>query len=53
MGDRAWRVAIAALVLAGLVLRLVVLVGRWGAIDSDEAVTLLTNSIIAGASYRI
>ncbi|MCU1483836.1 MAG: hypothetical protein JWN67_582, partial [Actinomycetia bacterium] len=38
MRRRLWPLAVGAAVLVGVVLRLVVLVGRWGTVDSDEAV---------------
>jgi len=46
---RPWPLVVVALAVAGLVLRLVILEGRWGTIDSDEAVVgLMARDILDG-----
>jgi hypothetical protein len=46
---RPWPVAVGALAVAGMVLRVVVLRGRWGTLDSDEAVVgLMARDLLDG-----
>lgn len=49
MRRRLWALAVLCLVVAGVVLRVVVLTGRWGTVDSDEAVVgLMARDILDG-----
>lgn len=49
MRQRLWPMAVAVLVVAGVVLRVVFLRGRWGTLDSDEAIVgLMARSFLDG-----
>lgn len=52
MRFRPWPAAVAVLVVAGVVLRVVLLAGRWGTVDSDEAVVGLMARDMLEGSWR-
>lgn len=52
MRRRSWALAVAALAVTGLVLRVVVATGRWATVDSDEAVVGLMARAMLDGEWR-